>query len=82
MFISHDVEYPKRRGNIFLYLPRAPTPGNGRPHSSSQLPDISVIGKVLNKKVLPFTVIILQIWRDTGRVLCFHQYLYQLIDLG
>ena len=35
-----------------------------------------------NKKFYLFTVIILQIWRDTGRVLCFHQYLYQLIDLG
>ena len=33
-------------------------------------------------KVLPLIAIILQIWRDTGRVLCFHQYLYQLIDLG
>ena len=35
-----------------------------------------------NKKFYLFNVIILQIWRDTGRVLCFHQYLYQLIDLG
>ena len=35
-----------------------------------------------NKMFYPFTVIILQIWRDTLSVLCFHQYLYQLLDLG
>ena len=33
--------YPKKE----LDLPWGPPPGNGRPHSSSQLPDIGVIGK-------------------------------------